>query len=439
MSRGIIKNKSNTKIVKVAILGTQPLFWSTCALRFFPVILDNYQWESNSTRYRISTRFLYDKDILKGVLKKPNFDVLLIPGGGVGDGHSISKGFNLSIKTRRWKKRIQDFIKNGGGCIGFCGGASLITHLSTGEKRKPTTFVERQYNKSSLGISCVTSYYKNLAFPLLYPFQKTNPEGIGTTAYVFSFAPGITKDGKRFHTGGVPMDFKIRKDNPILSGYPKQSIRIRWWGGQALVVPENPDREVSIIAEYPEQELSEQDSTRIHAWRYVGGIHGLVFAFFKALRFMKLNKLNLLDFPMLTYYFAGDWERTDKIIQSDLANRPAITTEIYPNRNKGRITLCTLHPEYMIWTGGYIEERDDTQFNCLADGLYQWRDIDGGSIDDNITHTWWLVRRLVAWTAKVPDDELPPIARHRLTEKEKQFLSKNIFWDGTLINQMENI
>ena len=436
------KNKIRKNLdIKVAILKSEPLFWKTCALRFFHIILDKYQWEKNSKKYIISTHFIDDTDILKGRLLTSHFNVLLIPGGGVGDGHSISKGFNLSIKTNKWKKQIQNFIKSGGGCIGFCGGASLITSLSTGESRKPTTFVERQYNKSSLNISCVTSYYRYLAFPLLFPFQYNHPERIGTTAYVFSFEPGRTIDGKRIHCGGVPLELKINKNNPIFSDYPSNNIRIRWWGGQALITPKKPDRSLITLASYPSTDLHENELTKIHAWKYVGGVYGLIIAFFKALKFIKYNKLNLMEFPMLTYYFAGDWTITDKIIKSDFANRPAITTEIYPNEKKGRITLCTVHPEYMIWYGGAIREQDNSKFHCLATGLYQWYDIEkmNALIDENITQTWWLVRRLVAWTGKVPDNELPPIEKQKLSKKDIIRLSKNIYWDGTLLNQMNNI
>ncbi|MCK5029911.1 MAG: hypothetical protein KAR64_00440 [Thermoplasmatales archaeon] len=433
-------NKSS-KTINIAILGAEPLFWTTCAIRFFSVILDGYQWTKNNTDYRITTHPLSDKDILKGKLKTSNFDVLLIPGGGVGDGLSIMKGFNSSLKVRRWKKNIKKYVENGGGCIGFCGGTSLITPLTTGKNRKPTTFVERQYNKSSLGISSVTSYYKYLAFPLFNLFQWSHPEKIGTTAYVFSFKPGVTKDGKRINSGGAPIDLKVNKNIPIFSDYPDETLRIRWWGGSALIVPKNPDREISILAEYPKVDLHENKSTRIHAWKYTGGILGLIFGFFKALRFIKENKLNLLESPMLTYYFAGNWKLTDKIIESDLANKPAITAEIYPNENKGRIILCTTHPEYMIWQDGHIEEADGKKFNCLATGLYQWKDITKLSepIDDNLTYTWWVVRRFIAWTAKIPDEYLPPITKQKVSEKDISILSKSIFWDGTLLNQIENI
>ncbi|GAG16051.1 unnamed protein product, partial [marine sediment metagenome] len=57
---------------------------------------------------------------------------------------------------------------------------------------------------------------------------------------------------------------------------------------------------------------------------------------------------------------------------------------------------------------------------------------------DEFTHTWWMVRRFVAWAAKVPDIHLPPISKGETTEKAKLLVSE-IFYDGDIINQMKNI
>jgi glutamine amidotransferase-like uncharacterized protein len=432
---------TNIKTISISILTTEPLFWTTCAPLFFEIILNNYQWKKNNTTYQFSLKKYSDSDICKGKLISNNIDVLLIPGGGIGDGHSISKGFTLSPRTRKWKKQIQKYIKNGGGCIGICGGASLITSLSTGESTKPTTFIERQYNKSSLEISETISYYKHLALPLFNLFQYKHPENIGTTAYVFSYKPGETTNGKQIYSGGIPIDYTINQNHPIFKDYNSKTIRMRWWGGQALIVPEKTDRTITTIATYPKQELHEQQNTQIHAWKYMGGISGLITGFTKALDFIKNNNLHLSEVPMLTYYFAGTWKPTNTFVKSDLANRPAITTEIYPNKNKGRITLCTSHPEYMIWYDGYIKENTDESFNCLATGFYQWKDVKPFTQPDDyqITHTWWLVRRLIAWTGKVPDSDLPPIEKQKLTSEQRKILKNNIYWNGTLYNQIKNI
>jgi len=427
------------RLIRVAILAEEPLGWGS-GKHFFPIILHNYTWTIKNKTYTVIAKYIFDKDILNGRLKTDKFDVLLVPGGGVGDGLAMMKGFHFSRNVRKWKKNISTFIQDGGGYVGICGGTALITDLKTADKR-PQTFLERQYNKSSLGVSCVSSYYKSIAFPLFYLFQKNYPEKIGAIAYVFSFAPGETVDGVRIHTGGVPLDFQLCRDHPLFSDFKHDTERIRWWGGPALIVPENPDREVQILAKYPAQDLSDNTDIRIHAWKYVGGIRGLFFAFLKALQYIKKENDSLKNVFLYTYYMAGDWKLTDRIIKLDYSNKPCITTEIYPNDHKGRILLCSAHPEYMVWWNGHITEMKNTNFTCLGTGLYKWEDIVpiSQNVENELSHTWWMVRRFVAWTAKVPDDQLPPIQKEELMEKDKSILLKNVFWDGTLFNQMENI
>ncbi|PNX45340.1 MAG: hypothetical protein BV459_08710, partial [Thermoplasmata archaeon M11B2D] len=163
-------------------------------------------------------------------------------------------------------------------------------------------------------------------------------------------------------------------------------------------------------------------------------------AFFKAARYIKKNKESLRNIFLYTFYLAGNWERTKKLIKLDYANKPCITTEVYPNENKARIILCTVHPEYLVWWHGHIQEMENKPCTCLGEGLYQWKEIAPLSVDASVelTYTWWVVRRFVAWAAKVPDNHLPPIDKeeHR---RETSVLSHNVFWDGSLRNQMENI
>ena len=232
-----------------------------------------------------------------------------------------------------------------------------------------------------------------------------------------------------------------RKKNPIFSDFSKKTERIRWWGGPALLVPENPDRAVKILARYPVEELSENESTKIRAWRYTGGILGILSALFKAFKLVRAENDSLKNVLLYTYYLAGDWEPSDKLVELNFSNKACMTAEIYPNENKGRILLCTPHPECMVWWDGHIEEIDDTGFNCLATGFHRWKNIAALSknVEDESTHTWWVVRRITAWAAKISDDHLPPICKGKITEEEKSILNENIFWDGSLINQMKNI
>jgi glutamine amidotransferase-like uncharacterized protein len=432
------KKFKDKQILRIAILAEEPLGWGS-GKHFFPIILQDYTWKTQNKIYTITTQYIYDTDIVSGRLNTAEFDVLLVPGGGVGDGQAVMKGFPFSRKINRWKKNISAFIQDGGGYVGICGGAALMTSLKT-EEEKPHSFLERLYNKSSLGVSCVSSYYTSIAFAFFYPFQKNHPEKIGAMAYVFSFAPGETVDGARVHTGGAPIDYQLCKNHPIFSDRPQDTQRIRWWGGPAFIVPQNPNRDVQVLARYPKQDISDNSSLRIHAWRYVGGLNGIFKGFLKAAAYIKKEKDSLKNLLLYTYYMLGDWQLTEKVIKLDYANKPAITAEEYPNEKKGRILLCSSHPEYMVWWNGHIIPVEEKKGTCLGLGLHQWKEIASFSKDASteLTHTWWMVRRFVAWAAKVPDDELPPVEKENVG-KEESLLLKNVFWDGSARNQMENI
>ena len=426
------------KIIRVAILAEEPLGWGS-GKHYFPMIL-NYSWEKENIVYCFSSSYIYDKDILKGRLTTKDFDVLLVPGGGVGDGESIAKGFSHIPRVKKWKKMIASFIKDGGGYVGICGGTAMFTELET-KNKKPTTFLEKLYDKSAIGISQVKSYYKEIAFPLFYPFQYTHPETIGATAYIFSFAPGKTKDDTCIHTGGVPIDFEVNTDHPIFTGVDTKKVRIRWWGGPGLMPPEHHSNDVSVLAWYPDDALTDKTKTSIMAWRYKGRILGLFKGIWKAGRLIKETGEPFKHFLLYTYYLVGPWEKTDHRIDMDLAKKASITAETYPNENKARILLCTSHPEYMIWWDGEIKEEPVHKYHTMGEGFHRWHDIKplSKTLSDEFTATWWLVRRFVAWTAKIPDKHLPPIEKGIMNEDVQKILSENIFWDGTIVNQMKNI
>jgi len=426
--------------IKIAILASEPLGWGS-GKHYFLMILDGYSWNSSSKKYNFITEYIYDKDILKGRLSTKNYDVLLAPGGGVGDGQAISKGFMFSFKTRKWKNQIQKFVKDGGGYIGICGGTALFTGLDTGKNSNPKTFLEKLYENSSLDLSAVKHFYNHLAFPLFYPFQYNYPERIGATGYVFSFSPGETTDKVLFHAGGVPVDFNILKDNPIFSDYPKDFLRIRWWGGPGITLPDTSDRFLKACATYPKKDFSTDSKTKIYAWSYSGGFFGLIRSFFSSLRFVKKEKIGFKDIFMYIYFFAKPWKKSNKIIDLDFSGRPSITIEEYPNENKGRIVLCTSHPEYMIWWDGNINEVEESKEVCLGTGFHKWKNVKPFSKDlvDEFTYTWWVVRRFVAWAGKVSDKDMPPIEKGKINKTAKKIIKENVYWDKTLINQMKNI
>ena len=401
--------KNNIAEVKVAILSEDPIGWGSLGKQYLIDMFSDYEWVSGNTFYEFKVTEIYDKDILNGDLNTKNYDVFIVPGAGEGDGESVAKGFPLFPKAQRWKEKISDFVKSGGGYVGICGGTALMTDLS----KEPQTFMERQYEKSAIGVSCLSSYYNNCALQFYYPLQKCFPERTAPASYIFEFPPGDLWDETGVYPNGIPFDMEINSDHPIFDDFLEEFERVRWVGGPALDIPDTPSNEVTVLGYYPGDGLSGNDSTDLQVWRYVGGIRGKIKGFFKTIQFFKENNypFSLFDAGYSLQFFASDWEKTDKMFDLNFSSKPCMTAEIYNNTNKGRIVLNGPHPEYPVWWGGHIEEMPDTDDNTLDEGLHRWVDITPFSEtkEDECTHSWWIVRRSVAWAAKVPDSDLPPI------------------------------
>jgi len=428
------------KTTKIAILAEEPFFWGS-RKQYHKIILDNYCWKKNNRNYSFSACYLYDKDILKDRLNTKKFDVFLIPGGGVGNNEALVKGIKIFYKNKLFKQKIRKFVLNGGGIIGICGGAALITDITVADGKKPSTIIERLYHNSSLEISCVSSYFHSLAFPLLYPFQYNHPEKIGNSAYAFGFGPGFTSNGKSIHSIGLSLDINVNKKNPIFFDYSPKTRRIRWWAGQSLVIPKNPNRTLDILGRFPSKDISKNEQMKLFAWKYTGGISGILHSYCRSCKMVKKYNLPMKTLPLFCYYLAGNWKKTDKIIELDTANKPCMTAEIYPNEFGGRILLSTVHPEYLIWYGGHIKEKTDKDFNNIGSGFFRWEDINplSDTLQDELTHNWWILRRMVAWAGKVPKEDMPPIDMGVINEEVQQSIIKNIYWDGSFIQQLRNI
>lgn len=387
--------------IQVAILSIEGLYGSD--LFEFMDSLNDYQWAAGKKTYRFKLTELFDQDIINGELNTKNYDLIIFP--GLVSANWISMHYYLynplNIKNIIWKNNVADFIKNGGGFIGHCAGCGLITELD----KSPVSRLEKAYQQSSLGISCVKSYYKNIGVPLLCQLQGLPPEAVGESAYVM--CTGWNESNPEHWFGGAPLDVVINRDNPIFNDFLESNRRIRWGAGMALSLPSFPNREIKVLANYPQEEISDNESIKIYSWKYTGRLQGLISGFLKNIK----QGLSLLDSIYFSLFKASDWICTNKIIETDFSNKPCMVMEIYPNKNKGRMILSGLHPEAKVWWGGHIEEKDDFQENCLYDALYHWVDIKPfeETKEDEVSYNWWIVRREVAWVAKIPDDELPPV------------------------------
>ena len=424
---------SKVKEIRIAMLSEFPLGWGEL-LPLHVAAVDGYQWKVGNTSYKFNLTKIYDNDILSGGLSTKNYDVLLVPGAGVGDSEAITKGFYRLPRVKKWKNAIADFVKDGGGYVGICGGAMLMAEVYG----KPRTFMERQYQTSSPGVSCVKQ-----VFPGVYSIAHKQD---GPLAYA-NFYPQdydiYTVEGCSNCRSGVPLDVTIFKNHPVFDDFLENMSHVMWVGGPGLVLPDNLDRDVNVLAQYPLEEISDNiSSTRICKWKYTGGIRGYIRGFLKGIKLCKEYNESLSNAFQYAYFCASDWKPTNEVIKVNLSGQPCMTEEVYPNENKSRIFLCALHPEYTVWWGGHIENMPDTNDNCIHEAFYRWVDITpfDQTPEDEVTHNWWMERRQIAWAAKVPDNDLPPVyGASQVSDIYPYNLSSNFTVTGNTKEESEGI
>jgi len=130
----------------------------------------------NSTSYEFKTQWLTDSQVAGGALRE-NFDVLVIPG--------IGKEFRRPMDDK-WKKEIRNFVANGGGYFGTCGGANLASLGLINAKQRgweKETVWEYFMNKSAIGIAPVKAY-QDMGDPIACSIIYKNPSRIGQSAYI---------------------------------------------------------------------------------------------------------------------------------------------------------------------------------------------------------------------------------------------------------------
>ncbi len=386
----------DTKEIRVAI------YTDTKDEAYFMLPLKNYNWKVGNTKYYFVPNLITTKSILKGELNIDNYDVLIYSFNQA-DQYLLNTGFSRLPKNKIVVRNILNFIKDGGGYYGSCGGCGI----AGGMKNKPKTFLERMMYKSSLGISGVEFEY-NTAIPLVTEMMRRGPESVDMQAYLL-YSGWYTSNPHDMNFSGICPDINISKDNSIFDDFVGDTRKIRWIGFPALEVPEQPDREITVLARFPSEEISDNTSAQIHYWTYTGGIRGLIKGLiFGNSKFTCFKNLGILMRPWL---FSSDWEKTDKILETYVANKPFMTAEIYPNENKARIVRCPGHPELVTWWGGYLQDMDDTDKNNLYKGFYKLVDAIplNETIEDEITYNYCIIRRIAAWEAKIPDNDLPSV------------------------------
>jgi len=373
--------------------------------RYFIWALDS-SWQVGDITYRFNTTLLPTRNIKRGELKTSNYDVLIYPPDTY-DEYVFTKALKFLPENIIVARQIKKFVEDGGGYYGSCGGAIITGDMLN----TPDSFFERVIKNGMLKISCIDVYFEG-TIPLVCQIAGKSPDTVGATPVHLIYSGfNQTNDTLNYHSG-ICLDVPIIKDNPIFNGYAEETRRVRWIGAPHYVIPENPDRTIYVLANFPAEDMSENLSTQNHFWKYTGGIRGLAKAALKAILGQgQVHYWDNLGLPMSMYCLASDWEMQDTLLTTNFSGQPFWVAEIYPNENGARIVRCTGHPEHNVWWGGHIEEMEDTENNNLFEGLYRWADIipENETIEDEFSYNYWTLRRSIAWAAQIPDDDLPPI------------------------------
>ncbi|MBC7128717.1 MAG: hypothetical protein H5T45_03180 [Thermoplasmatales archaeon] len=124
-------SKSDKREIKIAIYDSISPSVSLLERAF------RYEWEENGIRYETTAERIDFKDVMNGNLR--NYDILII-------GASGRQYFHGLIKT--WREKVKEFIAEGGGYVGICGGANIA---SKGYE-KPKNFFDFIINLACLKI-----------------------------------------------------------------------------------------------------------------------------------------------------------------------------------------------------------------------------------------------------------------------------------------------
>ncbi len=451
------KISSNT-LIKVAIEDSRALLGGGYGIP--KEIWDNninYSWIVNDRQYTIQTTST-NLTTLQNWDELNESDVLVM--SGMQDEHIFLGAPILGYTMLLWTK-----LKGGGityekvnpklirnnllrfvneskkGFVGHCSGSVLPVSQYNNVK---TTFVEKMIQKNAFlmdqdtrvrslvraGLPVFDEHY-SWDNPILNFIRnpRGDPQAIGQMAYLYY--SGVNMENETHHFGGFPVDLIVRDtSHPVLNGFFGDTLPVRYGAGPALYVPAD-DTDVSRLFDYPDG-IGNDQWTKVIAWRFPFIQGKLVRRFFYAFtsgdttelsKYLlvgdvlggKYNWQNFPDWKQKLIFPAQDTEIVE--IEPELSNQHAILAFNYPEGDEegGRIFLSCVHEDCQIWSreGNYLTDMPDTEYNTLYNGLNTWRNSTTNDLlteDDKTEYVnAWLNQREIAWAAKVPDPDMPPV------------------------------
>ena len=214
------------KQINVAIFKAYSKFFHSGMEIIKNEILGNYEWNIDGTKYKFKTYYL-GKWATIFFLKPDKFHVVIMPGANTY--WALRKG--SPIFSNRWKNAIRNFVKNGGGYIGICGGSTIACQGRKTSDSKASSIAE---------FLKISNNWANQIYYRQDQYDIRNP-----------------------NTGGIPINVEIRKSgNPIFDPFyfqhSNKARSIRYWGGPAFIIADSKDDllgHVNILATYAEEPM----------------------------------------------------------------------------------------------------------------------------------------------------------------------------------------
>lgn len=340
-----VQLESDTHIISVALYEC----WGINN-RYILEIL-NYSWTIDHQLYRFEVTIIDSMDI-KGEgnisLTRDNFDVFII---GASATSYLVDGLNAT-----WRNNIKDFVAHGGGYLGICGGANAA---SLGFEN-PKNIFHRRVNQGVLGLADV----------------HINDNFLGEWQYLIKFGFDAfwnddNDDNITPYYASINTTVEKNQDNVIFSCYNKNCRDITYAGGPGMYVAHELDDKLGTIIPLLRYNEEPMKSKPLHYW-----------------------------IPTL-----NGW-RIVKKVNTNLEDTLAGVATLY--NSSGRVVLYGPHPEDRVIVNGYVREYlGRSMINFIFPFETYVFNYYGTQLAKS--YNWWIIQRSVAWAAKIPDLDLPPL------------------------------
>jgi len=310
----------------------------------------NYSWTMEDQLYRFKVTVIDNRDV-KGegniTLTRDNFDVFII---GASANSYLIDGLNST-----WRNTVRNFVANGGGYLGICGGANAGSLGFEDSKN----FFHRWVNQGVLGLADV----------------HINDNFLGEWQYLIKFGFDAfwtdEDDSITPYYASINTTIEKNQENVIFSSYDNNFRDITYAGGPGMYVAHNSDDKLGAIIPLLRYNEEPMETKPLHYW--VPTFNG--------------------------------WKIV-KRVTTNLEDRFAGVATIY--NSSGRVVLYGPHPEDRVVVNGYVREYlGRSMINFVVPFETYVFNYYGTQLDRG--YNWWIIRRSVAWAAQIPDVDLPPI------------------------------